>query len=306
MISKKAALLIGFGGPRSVEETRPFLEYVLQGVRIPKERFEEVLHHYEVIGGVSPYIEYTEKQQSALKKRLQSENISIPVFTGYRNSKPFFKDVFLELKQQGIEKVIGFVLSPLRSYASFGKYVDRVEEGKKEADALDIEIVYTEPFYLNLLFVEAQADRIKDAASQISKEELQKTFFIFSAHSIPVSAASDSRYAEEFFETASLICKKLEIKNWTIAYQSRSGRPSDPWLEPSVEEAMEQIDSSAFKNVLVVPSGFLCDNVEVLFDLDIQAKEKAVSLGLNYFRAKTVMDHPKFIEMLAHLVKEKL
>ncbi len=308
----KAVLLIGFGGPKSLSETRPFLEHVLQGVNIPEERFKEVLHHYEVIGGVSPYIGYTEKQKSALEAQLQNENISMPVWAGYRHSKPFFRDIFLELKAKGIQKVIGFVLSPLRSYSSFGKYTEAVEVGRKEAGAEGMEIVYTEPFYLNPLFIEAQADRIKETIASIPKEEAEKTFFIFSAHSIPVEidrrgdpGGHETRpYSEQFKMTAALICETLGIKDWAVAYQSRSGNPRDPWLEPSVEEAMERIDRKLFKNVLVTPSGFLCDNVEVLYDLDIEAKEKARQLGLGYFRAKTVMDHPKFIALMATLVKK--
>jgi ferrochelatase len=295
-----AVLLIGFGGPRSPQETKPFLDNVLQGVRIPQQRFQEVLHHYEVIGGVSPYIEYTEKQRQALEIELTKRGLALPVLAGYRHSKPFFEDIFLELKKQGIQTVFGFVLSPLRAYSSFGKYVDRVEEAKREIQAQDISVLYTPPFDTDLLFIEAQSDRIRQTMSQIPANEIEKTHFIFSAHSIPV----EKPYADQFTGTTRRIVEKLNIKHWTIAYQSRSGNPKDPWLEPSVEAAMEKINPKRFKNVLITPSGFLCDNVEVLFDLDIQVKEKAESLGLAYYRAKTVMDHPKFIEMMANQIQQ--
>ncbi len=299
-------MLIGFGGPEAMDQVRPFLESVLKGVRIPQARFEEVVHHYEIVGGVSPYNAITYTQKEALGKELLVRGLELPIFVGFRHSTPSNADALSQMKALGIKQVVGFVLASLRSHASFEKYIERIEEAKKEVGAEEITFSYTAPFHEHPLFIEAQADEVTQVIQKINPSELDKTFFIFSAHSIPVGMAKESGYDKQFEKTTECIVKKLNLSSWSVAYQSRSGNPADPWLEPSVEKTIQEIDRDKFKNVVLVSAGFLCDNVEVIFDLDYECRRLCESLGLGYFRAKTVTDHPKFIHLVADLLTKSL
>ncbi len=302
-LSKKTAvLLIGFGGPSRPEEVRPFLESVLKGVRIPQERFDEVLRHYEAIGGVSLYNVSTQWQKDALQKWFEKKQVPLSVGVGFRHSFPSFKDSFEILKKYGVEKVIGFVLSPLRCYSSFEKYMDRVEEGRKEATAQNIEITCTGSFYDHPLFIEAQTKKLEAVLSDLSSGGRKETFVLFSAHSIPVEMSDKSGYASQFRTASALVAGCLGLKTWECAYQSRSGDPSQPWLSPDVKENLASIKKNGFRNVVLVPIGFLCDNVEVKYDLDVEVKNVCEEIGLRYLRAATVADDPLFIEMMGQQI----
>ena len=301
-ITRQAIMLIGFGGPASPKEVRPFLESVLRGSKISQARFEEVLRHYEAIGGVSPYNAATFRQKKALERWLEDHDLNLPVLVGFSHSKPSFKDVFLSLKEKKIERVIGVVLSPLRSYASFDKYLARLEEANKEAGADSIAMSYTGSFYNDPLFIEAQAARVEEILNRLSKEERSKIFLLFSAHSIPDMMSQESGYAEQFIEVTALVSKRLGIKNGGLAYQSRSGNPSDAWLSPDIKETIATIDREKFQTLVLVPAGFLNENAEILYDLDIDARQKAKKFGLRYLRAAAVADHPKFIEMIGRSI----
>lgn len=304
-MSEVAVLLIGFGGPTGPQEIRPFLDSVLEGVTIPPARYEEVVHHYEAVGGSSPYNAITLRQKNALEAELKKRGTPIQVHAGFRHSSPSFADIFKEFKKNDIRRVIGFVLSSLRSYPSFEKYCERVERGRHEADAGGIEIVYTDSFHQHSLFIEAQADKIRKKLESVPLEP-KKTYYLFSAHSIPEKWDQESGYALQFKKTSERIAKKLGLENWSVCYQSRSGDPKDRWLTPDVGEAIAAIDQKRFSHVAVTPSGFLCDNVEVLFDIDIEAKQKALEHGLQFIRPETVMDHPSFIRLMAESVEKCL
>ena len=297
-----AVLLIGFGGPRGPEEVRPFLESVLEGVKIPESRLNEVLSHYEVMGGRSPYNEATESQKAALEKELKDRGAMLPVFVGYRHSTPSLSDAFTLIKKGGFQKVVGFVLSPLRSYASFGKYKERTEEGRKKAGASGIPVVYTAAFDRDPLFIEAVFQRLKEVLNGIPQKEMGRAFVLFSAHSIPMAMDAESGYASQFEAIARHAAEKLSLANWGVAYQSRSGDPRDTWLSPDVNEAIRAVDPKKFTRIVLVPAGFLCDHVEVLYDLDIEAKKTAEKKGLLYSRSGTVTAHPAFIRMMANRI----
>ena len=313
MKEKTAALLIGFGGPQGMAEVRPFLESVLEGVRIPPQRFEEVLHHYEAFGGVSAYNAVTYRQQKALERWLNSQNSPLPVAVGFRHCPPSFREVFRAFKKEGVKKVVGFVLASFRSFASFEKYQAKILDGRREAGAENIEIVYTDSFAANTLYLEAQADEVKKTLRSFSEAEKHTTYFLFSAHSIPVVVSEQSisshgaSYASQFLAAGASIAGMLGLNDhWSVAYQSRSGNPHDPWLEPDVKDVVARLDTKKFERVLFIPVGFLCDNVEVVYDLDTEAKKSCEEHGFGYFRASTVADHPKFIEMMGRQILEKL
>lgn len=302
--SNTAVLLIGFGGPTSMAEVRPFLASVLQGVKVPEERVEEVYRHYEAFNGVSPYNEVTFRQQKALAAELESRGAKLPVLVGFRHAAPRFQDVFSELKKKNVRKVIGFVLSPFRTYASFEKYRENLLEARRESGGKGIEIVYTSPFHSHALFIDAQARRVERAISTIPRSEWPRSYFIFSAHSVPVPMSDKSGYSSQFFASASLVAGRFGFSAWMAAYQSRSGGPREPWLAPDVKDVIRAIDKSQFKNAVLIPVGFLCDHVEVLYDLDKEARETAELKGLRYCRASTVNDEPEFIRMMADQVLE--
>ena len=311
MLNKKTAiLLVGFGGPTSMAEVQPFLNSVLAGAKIPQARLDEVMRHYELFQGRSPYNEVTKKQRQALEIWFKEQMEPLPVFIGYRHSLPDFKEVFEAMRREGVEKVIAFILSSFRCYASYGKYLEKVEEGRAAAGASQIKIECTDNFYDHPFFHEAQADQISKIIKKISPDEIEKTYFLFSAHSVPVEMSrrgdpAGRPYSDQFSAAATGVAERLGLKHWGIGYQSRSGNPKDPWLEPSVVDVIvgahgraPVLDGQKFKNIVLIPIGFLCDNIEVLYDLDVEAKAAAEAQGIHYLRASTVADHPKFIEMM--------
>lgn len=288
-------LMIGFGGPEKPEDVLPFLKEVTRGIPIPEERLKEVAHHYELLGGKSPYNEYAKRIQAALSKE-----VSLPLFLGMKNWHPFMKDVMSGIKSKGYKKGIGLILATQRSDASYEKYIRCVEEAKAACGAESIAYIYLPSWFEHPLFIGAQADQVRKVISKTSPG----TALLFTAHSIPAEMAQKSRYAQEFERGAELVARELGFTAWFTAYQSRSGSPRQPWLEPDVLGKLEEIAKSGIKKVVVVPIGFVTDNVEVLYDLDIEVRDKAKTLGVEYLRASSVMDHPKFIQLLAELIRE--
>lgn len=311
---KTAALLIGFGGPTRPGEVKPFLQGILEGAKISEQRLREVERHYEAIGGVSPFNAITNRQKEALEFYFKSLGMSLPVGVAFRHSTPTFLDAFQTFEKFGIQKVVGFVLISFRSFVSLGRYHEKVEQGRTLADAGRVDVCYTDSFDQSPLYFEAQAERVREAWGSWSAQEKASTFVIYTAHSIPVTMCEQSCrenqmrcYAFQFYEAARSVSERMNLgKNWTFAYQSRSGNPQDLWLEPGVLDVIRRLDIKKFKRVLCVPLGFLCDNVEVIYDLDIEAKQCCEKQGLQYFRASTVSDHPKFIKMMAQQILEKI
>jgi protoporphyrin/coproporphyrin ferrochelatase len=228
-----------------------------------------------------------------------AHTLELPVFTGMKNWHPFMEDTLKKIQGRGFRRGIGVVLAPHRSDASWDKYLRCVEEAKMAAGA-NIDYEYIHGWHDHPGFTVPYAESIKEAI----KDKL-KTYVIFCAHSIPVDMAAKSNYREEFKESSSLAAKEAGIFSWGTAYQSRSGSPRQPWLEPDVCTVISEIDTTRFSEVLIVPIGFLCENVEILFDLDIEAKDAAGKKGLVYRRARTIMHHPRFISLLNERILEK-
>ncbi len=302
---KTAVFLAGFGGPEKKSEIRPFLESIASTAKIPKERLVEVELHYERVGGKSDFNKITFKQEEALRRLLKKRGLPLQVFSGFMHSKPSFERIFKELKAKGITRALVFVLSVFRSYPSFERYQEKLVQARVAAEAEGIEFKYASAFHANPLFIQAVSERVLDAVKKIPQPERSKTYYLFTAHSIPLDWAKKGDYSEEFQESAFLTARKLGLQNWGLSYQSRSGPPKYPWLEPDVNEAIRKLPPGEFTRVVLVPIGFLCDNVEVTYDLDIQAKKTAQVCGIGYSRALTVMDHPAFIEMIADLIKKR-
>jgi ferrochelatase len=298
-----AVLLIGFGGPTRSEEIRPFLDNILRGRPIPPQRYEEVVHHYEVMGGRSPYNEHTLRQADALRARLCREGVDIPVVAGMRNWSPYLVDTMRELTANRARKILGFILAPHRCEASWERYQTALDETRRQIGSEAPQVEYPEPWHTNPKFIEAAADRTREAFSKLDQDDAKRAELIFTAHSIPVPMANASGYAEQIRESAAAVTERLGRDSYTLAFQSRSGAPRDPWLEPDISAVIRQLDG---RPAVVMPIGFLCDHVEVLYDLDVEAAKTARESGVRMVRAATVADHRAFIEMIAGIVRRHL
>jgi len=299
-------LMIGFGGPPRPEDVTPYLQEVTCGMPIPPERIAEVAHHYEQTGGASPYNAHTQQLFDKLREYLRMLGINLPMFLGMRNWHPFLRDVVEQIHRKRLGAGLGVVLAPHRCEASYDRYRKNVEDAKRHALATDIEYDYLEPWHDHPLFIKAKADRVREALDRLTPEPRRTAHLLFTAHSIPVEMAKGSQYEEEFATSSRLVAEDLQFAAWSLAYQSRSGSPKQPWLEPDVETALQTLRREGVRTVVVVPIGFLSDHMEVLYDLDIEAQQQAQRLGLQMVRASTVMDHPQFVAMLGQLIAMRI
>jgi protoporphyrin/coproporphyrin ferrochelatase len=303
MSDATAVFFISFGGPEKREDIFPFLEIVTRGRGIPRERLEEVAHHYEAIGGASPINAITRRQATGLRKILAENNTPLPVYIGHRNWHPFIEDTLRQMSQDGVQKAVGFITAAHRAEASFERYLRVVEEAQQKIGALAPVIDYVDPWFHHPLFIEAICERIQEV---LSGDGGTKSALIFTAHSIPAPMAAESNYVGELRRTAELVCEQLRRDEWSLAYSSRSGKPTDPWLEPDVCHAIQDKAAEGQKDIVIAPIGFVADHVEVLFDLDVEAKEAAEKSGVRLRRAPTVGEHPKFLAMMADVVQKRL
>lgn len=296
-----AILLLGFGGPDSPEAVRPFIDRVLEGRRIPPARYEQVVENYVRIGGKSPYNERTQQQAKAISVALAERGIQTPVHIAYRNTAPFVDDVVARLTGDGARNVLAIVLAPHEGAAGRDKYVQVAEEARRRSGQRAPKIEYVDTYFDHPLFVGAHADRIRDAQTRFGVSNFEGIELIFTAHSIPKTTPGVDLYVRQLTQTADAIARALGVPHWSLAYQSRSGAPTDPWLEPDVRDILRGLPEKGVRNAIVDPIGFLCDHVEVLYDLDIDAKAVATQSGVRLERAVTLNDHPLFIQMLAEL-----
>jgi ferrochelatase len=306
-----SVLLIGFGGPERPEDVTTFLEDVTAGKNIPPERLKLVAKQYEQIGGVSPYNRLTREQAGALQKLLSSRGLDIPVEVGFAHSAPRISDTLADLARQGKTKIFAIIMAPHRSPASYDKYVKKVEEalGSLKAQGLPLpQVTYAPEWHNRPGFINAIAQNVRAAYDQLSAAEKarHRAELILTAHSIPRKMAQDSPYARQLDETCQLVTHKVGMPYYQPAYTSRSGRPEEPWMEPDLTEFIDRRTYEDLAACVVAPVGFLVDHVEVLYDIDVKAAEKAKWKGLHMVRAKTVGTHPSFIAMLSSLVEEAL
>ena len=298
-------LMIAYGGPEEVEDIRPFLERVAMGRYIPPERLEEVAHHYELIGGRSPINELTLRQANGLEDFLKKKKYDLPVYVGMRNWHPFLSDTIRNMSENGVRRALGMIMAAHQCDASWERYQRDVEDATRET-GVRLDIRYTPPLFDHPLFIEACADLIAERFREIPKDEREHAMLVFTAHSIPVPMAEESQYVEQLQTSAGLITERLNRRKWTLCYQSRSGRPTDAWLEPDISVVIRDLAKQGARYAVVQPIGFLCDHVEVLYDLGIEAAEVAEKAGIHLLRAETVNNHPKFIQALADVVERHL
>jgi ferrochelatase len=302
--SADAVLLIAFGGPTRREEIRPFLANVLRGRSAPPERVEEVVRHYEHIGGRSPLNELTFRQARKLETALAATGPALRVYVGMRNWEPYLADTLARMADDGVRRAVGVILSPHESEASRERYTERVDAARAALGARAPDVRWIPPWHTHPLFVTAVADAVVAALVTIPAPRRAAAPLVFTAHSIPVEMAKRSPYVEQLTASARAVAEHLGRARWQLAYQSRSGNPREPWLEPDVNDALRALAADGVADAVVVPVGFVVDHVEVLYDLDVEARATARGLGLGFVRAGTVNDHPLFIRLLAERVAE--
>ena len=302
----QAVLLIAFGGPTSPDEILPFLARVTKGLHIPAERLEEVARHYEAVGGKSPLNEITFRQAHALEDALKSAGKPLRVYVGLRNSSPFFVETLKQMARDGVKNALGFILSSHRTEASWDRYQKNIDDARAELGNEAPNVDYCDGWHDHPLFIQTWAELIQTAYAKIDADRANSTPVIFTAHSLPMAMAARSPYVDQLNTTARMIAAKIGRDNWSLAYQSRSGKPSDPWLEPDIGDAIKKLAAAGGQDVVVAPIGFVCDHVEVLYDLDIEAKRISDHLGVNLIRASCPNDHPTFIRMIAAVIERSL
>lgn len=298
----QAVLLIAFGGPTSAEEIRPFLARVTQGIAIPPQRLEDVARHYEAVGGKSPLNEITSRQARAVQKLLRDRGMDFSVYVGMRNAAPFFVDVLRQMANDRVERALGFILSSHHTDASWGRYQRNVADARLEIGADSPEIDYCAGWHDHPLFIQTWCELIRESFAGIGREQHPATPLVFTAHSVPVPMANRSSYVEQLEITAHSVAEKIGYKNWSIAYQSRSGKPGDAWLEPDINLVIRDLSVRGATDVVIAPIGFVCDHVEVLYDLDIEAKKTAAQSGIRIHRASCPNDYTTFIQMIADVI----
>ena len=303
MTGADSVLLIAFGGPERPEDIRPFLEIVTAGRRIPPERIEEVAHHYEAIGGRSPLNDLTQRQAGGLRRALEQDGIELPVYVGMRNWHPFLLETLGEMRDRGHRRALGIILSSFQTEASWERYVADVAAAREKLGPGAPEVSYAAPFGDRPLFVDAMVERAAAALDRVPARARANALLVFTAHSVPAAMASGSPYSRQFEAVALAIAGRLDHPRWQIAYQSRSGAPGDSWLEPDISDVLRGAKGQGIEDAVIVPIGFVCDHVEVLYDLDVEARAVAAESGVRLHRAETANDHPAFIAMLADLVK---
>lgn len=334
-----AVLFVAFGGPQGPADIRPFLQNVLRGRRVSPERVEEVAHHYERFGGVSPLTELTLAQASALASRLGARGMPLPVHVGMRNWHPFLRDTLAGLARAGHHRAIGVLASAQRSYSGCLQYRENVRDARaaiRREGLSDIDVVYVGDWHTHPGFIEAHAAHIRAALARLPSNVRDRARIVFTAHSIPRSMAAAYPYERQLVESATLVLKELAAPSdasipcipcnpWpksfpsnpspnsfpsnpspnpqpTIVFQSRSGRPGDPWLEPDICDYLRAEHSRGLDAVVLCPIGFVCDHIEVLYDLDVEAADTARELGIAFARAESANVHPRFIDALADAV----
>jgi len=300
-----AVLVVAFGGPEGMADVRPFLANVLRGRRVSPERVEEVAKHYEHFGGVSPLTAITRRQVEGLKARLAAGGLNLPVYLGMRNWHPLLPDTLKAMAKDGVRSAIGFVLAPHRSYSSCTQYRENVAHARGaafEAGLGDVSVTYVGDWHRHNLFIEANAEHVRAAMGTLPSPLRSAARVVFTAHSIPVSMPGAARYHAQLLESARLVAERIGVRDWALVFQSRSGRPEDPWLEPDIGSYLRAERALGLEAAVICPIGFACDHIEVLYDLDAEAAQICREVGLPMARAATVNDDPLFLEMMADVV----
>jgi ferrochelatase len=301
-----ALLVLSFGGPEGPADVLPFLENVTRGRGIPPGRLAEVAEHYYHFGGVSPINAQNRALISALEDELSQNGIELPIYFGNRNWHPFLRDTIEQMRTDGLRNVLVFVTSAYSSYSGCRQYREDILRVLADLDEHDMHFDKIRVFFNHPGFVEPMAARLRQALASIPDDRRATAEVIFTAHSIPLAMAKGSAYERQLGETSRLVAQLAGAKRYRLAWQSRSGPPQVPWLEPDILDVLASLRAEGISDVIVVPIGFISDHLEVLFDLDFEARQRAEALGMVMIRVPTVGTDPAFIAMIRELIEERL
>ncbi len=303
-----AILVVGFGGPEKSEDVIPFLENVLRGRNVPRERLLEVAAHYEHFDGKSPINDQMRDLIACLRPELDSHGIDLPIYWGNRNWRPLLPETLREMAAAGVKRALAYVSSAYSSYSGCRQYLQDIERAQTVVGEMAPDVDKLRVFYNHPEFIGASAARLSAALAQLPADRRARLQVVFTAHSIPSSLAVTCGYESQLLETCRLTADAAHIEpaGWQLVYQSRSGRPQDPWLGPDILDHLRAIRAQGVSDVVVMPIGFLSDHIEVLYDLDYEAQHVADELGLTMIRAATVGTHPRFVGMVRSLIAERV
>jgi ferrochelatase len=309
-VSFDALLLLSFGGPEGPDDVMPFLRNVTRGRGVPDERLALVAAHYEHFGGVSPINEQNRALIEALRVEFAAHGIGLPVYWGNRNWQPYVADAVAQMRDDRVQRALVLATSATASYSGCRQYREDLAGAQESVGAGAPSLVKLRHFFDHPGFIEAQASRVRDALATVSGDAR----LVFTAHSVPVSMneasgpEANGLYLAQQRETARLVSEALRGAgaSFDLVWQSRSGPPQVPWLEPDVNDHLRALATDGVRTVVVTPSGFVSDHVEVRWDLDEEARATASSLGMEFARAATVGTHPAFVSAIRELVAEQL
>jgi ferrochelatase len=310
----QALLLLSFGGPEGPEDVMPFLRNVTRGRGIPDERLVEVAEHYEHFHGVSPINEQNRQLIVALQTELSGHGIDLPIYWGNRNWKPYVADAVRQMRDDGVQRALVFATSATASYSSCRQYREDLAQARRMAGEGSPELVKLRHFFDHPGFIAGNADGVRSALDSLPSEVRESARLVFTAHSIPTSMNDSSGpernglYAAQQRETARLVTEAVRGPGaeFDLVWQSRSGPPQVPWLEPDINDHLKDLATRGVRSVVVAPTGFVSDHLEVRWDLDNEARDTAAELGLHFVRAATAGTHPAFIAAVRELIEEQL
>lgn len=301
-----AILLMSFGGPEKPEDVLPFLENVTRGRGIPKERLVEVGEHYYQFGGKSPINEQNLALIEALKEELAEHGPDLPIYFGNRNWHPLITDTMQQMADDGVKRAVAFFTSGFSCYSGCRQYREDIMQAQDAVGDAAPEVDKLRVFYNHPGFIYPTVDNLRTALEAWSENDRDKVRIVFTAHSLPMGQARNSAYEQQLQEACRIVADMLGTQNYALVYQSRSGPPHVPWLEPDVIDYMEEIHAQGVKDIIIMPIGFISSHMEVLYDLDTEAAQKAKALGMKMVRAKTVDTAKPFVSMIRELIVERM
>lgn len=306
MTTYDAVLVVSFGGPEGPDDVVPFLENVTRGRGIPRERLEEVGAHYRLFGGVSPINEQCRALLAALRPELDAHGIDLPLYWGNRNWHPMLADTVRQMRDDGVRNALAFVTSAWSSYSACRQYLDDLDRACEAVGDGAPRFDKIRQFFDHPGFVEPMADHVRAARASLAGDLGARARVLFSAHSVPVAMARTCDYEAQLREASRLVAERAGVDAHELVYQSRSGPPQVPWLEPDVGDRIDALADEGVDAVIVVPIGFVSDHMEVVYDLDTQAADRAAARGMAFARAGTVGTDPRFVAAVRELVQERL
>jgi protoporphyrin/coproporphyrin ferrochelatase len=308
-VTVDALLVLSFGGPEGPADVRPFLENVVRGRGVPPERLDAVEEHYQHFGGVSPLNARNREIIAAVRERIE-----LPLYFGNRNWHPMVEDTVAEMARDGVRRGLVFATSAYGGYSACRQYQEDIARARKAVGEGAPELVKIRHFFDHPLFIAANADAVRAARATLPADVRDVARLVFTAHSVPVAADANAgppgegghRYSRQVAEAARLVAAELGAEEHDVVWQSRSGPPQVPWLEPDIVDHIDALHARGVPAVVVAPIGFVSDHVEVVWDLDTEARERAEELGMGFARAATAGPDPRFADMVAELVAEHL